>query len=59
MPETDYSETDGRERLKNNIKDLLRRYFESDDEGAPNAEHDPYYTAQDFVDDIHELVGTI
>ena len=45
--------------LKLNVKNLLRRYFECNDNGEPNPEHDPYYTAQDFVDDIHDLIGNI
>lgn len=41
------------------IRHLLRRYFECDDNGDPNVEHDPDYTAQNFVDDVHDLVGNI
>ena len=41
------------------IRRLLRRYFECNDNGDQNPEHDPDYTAQNFVDDIHELVGNI
>jgi len=41
------------------IRHLLRRYFECDDNGDPNAEYDPEYTAQDCIDDIRELVGNI
>ena len=39
------------------IRRLLRRYFECNDNGDPNPEHDPNYTAQNFVDDIHDLIG--
>ena len=41
------------------IRHLLRRYFECDDNGSPNAEYDPEYTAQECIDDIRELVGNI
>lgn len=41
------------------IRHLLRRYFECNDNGDQNPEHDPDYTAQNFIDDIHELVGNI
>ena len=41
------------------IRHLLRRYFECDDNGDKNAEYDPDYSAQDCIDDIRELVGNI
>lgn len=41
------------------IRHLLRRYFECDDNGDANAEYDPDYTAQECIDDIRELVGNI
>ena len=41
------------------IRRLLRRYFECNDNGDSNPEHDPNYTAQNFVDDIHDLIGDI
>lgn len=41
------------------IKDVLRIYFEVDDNGYENSTHDPYYTAQNALDDIHEIVGDI
>lgn len=41
------------------IRHLLRRYFECDDNGDKNAEYDPEYTAQDCIDEIRELVGNI
>ena len=37
----------------------LTRYFETDVNGDPIPEHDPNYSAQDFVDDVHFLVGRI
>ena len=45
--------------LKNRIKTVLKRYFECDDCGNPNKEHDPDYTAQNAIDDIHEIIGNI
>ena len=45
--------------LAKNIRNLLKRYFECNDNGDPNPEHDPYYTAQDFADDVHDLIGDI
>ena len=45
--------------LKNKIKTVLRRYFEADDNGEPNKEFDANYTAQDAIDDIHDIVGDI
>ena len=45
--------------LKNRIIEVLRRYFETDDSGDFNKKHDDSYTAQDAIDDIHEIVGEI
>ena len=56
---TDYSEECDYNALKNKIKKVLKRYFECDDSGDPNKEHDPDYTAQDAIDDIHEIIGEI
>ena len=56
---TDYSDECDYNALKNKIKKVLKRYFECDDCGDPNKEHDPDYTAQDAIDDIHEIVGEI
>ena len=36
---------------------MLRRYFEADDDGNPNEEYDPGFSAQDALDEIKELVG--
>lgn len=41
------------------IKDVLRRYFEVDDNGNDNPEYDDFYTAQEAVDAIHDIVGEI
>ena len=44
---------------KEKLRKLLRRYFETDDNGDPIPEHDPNYSLQDFADDVHFLVGRI
>ena len=44
---------------KEKLRKLLRRYFETDDNGDPIPEHDPNYSLQDCVDDVHFLVGRI
>lgn len=60
MPDTtDYTEELDYNALKNKIKDVLRRYFETDDDGEPNEEFDDGYTAQQAIDDIHDIVGDI
>lgn len=41
------------------IKDVLRNYFECDDAGNPNPGFDDDMTAQDALDEIHEIVGSI
>lgn len=41
------------------IKAVLRKYFEVDDSGVDNAEYDPNFSAQDAIDEIHEIVGNI
>ena len=45
--------------LVDKIRQLLKRYFETDVNGDPIPEHDPNYSAQDFIDDVHFLVGRI
>lgn len=60
MPEhEDYSEACDYESLKRQIKKVLRRYFECDDNGNPNKEFDDTYTAQEAIDEIHRIVGDI
>ena len=60
MPDTiDYSEECDYNALKNGIKQILLKYFECDDNGDPSPTHDEYYTAQDAIDDIHDLIGDI
>lgn len=41
------------------VRDVLRRYFEEDDRGRHNKQYDPYYSAQDAIDDIHYAIGDI
>lgn len=41
------------------IKDVLRSYFECDDAGNPNPGFDDDMTAQDALDEIREIVGSI
>ena len=48
-----------KEELVEKIKAIMRRYFECDDNGNPNPTFDEYYTAQEVVDDIKDLVGEI
>ena len=60
MPEAiDCTEELDYNALKNKIKAVLRRYFETNDDGEPNEEFDDGYTAQQAVDDIHDIVGEI
>jgi len=48
-----------RKSITEQIKEVLRRYFECDDHGHENEEYDPYLSAQDVVDEIHDIVGDI
>ena len=41
------------------IKNVLRRYFDYDDNGNPTKEFDENFTAQDAIDEIHDIVGDI
>lgn len=60
MPETtDYTEECDYNALKNKIKGVLRRYFETDDNGDDNEEFDDSYTAEQAIDDIHDIIGEI
>jgi len=43
----------------NKIKDVLRRYFVSNDNGDLNPEFDEYLTSTDAIDEIHRIVGNI
>lgn len=60
MPDTtNHTEELDCNALKNKIKNILRRYFDINDNGDPNPEFDEYYTAQQAIDDIHDIVGDI
>lgn len=41
------------------IKNILRQYFEVDDNGNPNAVFDDSFTATEAIDEIHTIVGEI
>lgn len=41
------------------VKAILRKYFDTNDEGETNPEYDEDYSAQDAIDDIHDIVGSI
>lgn len=41
------------------IKNVLRKYFEYDDNGNPNEEYDPNFSATDAIEEIHQIAGKI
>lgn len=41
------------------IREILRRYFECNDRDERNPQYDENYSAQNAIDDIHEIVGNI
>lgn len=41
------------------IRNVLRRYFEVDDNGNPNPEYDESFEPQAAIDEIHEIIGDI
>jgi hypothetical protein len=45
--------------IEEQIKAVLRRYFEMNDHGDANPEHDDCFTAADAIDNIHSIVGDI
>ena len=45
--------------VEEQIKAVLRRYFEVNDNGDTNPEHDERFTASDAIDNIHSIVGDI
>ena len=47
------------EVLIENIKTVLRKYFEYDDNGNPNEEYDPHFECSEAIDEIHDIVGDI
>jgi hypothetical protein len=48
-----------KEELVKKIKAILRWYFIYDDNGDPNPTFNEYYTAEEAIDDIKDLVGEI
>lgn len=59
LPVGDASEDCDYNYLKKQIVGVLRRYFDYNDNGDPNPEFDDTYTAQEAIDDIHEIIGNI
>lgn len=45
--------------LKEGIQKILLKYFDTTDAGESSPLWDEDYTAQEAIDDIHELVGEI
>lgn len=45
--------------LKTQIANVLRKYFEYNDNGEPNDEYDPDFAPQDALDEIHNIIGGI
>ena len=41
------------------IKNVLRRYFEVDDNGEVSKTYDENFAAADAINEIHEIVGKI
>lgn len=48
-----------RKSIKEQIKEVLRKYFEEDDHGNKNEDYDDTFSAQDAIDEIHDIVGDI
>jgi len=53
----DYAEECDYNNLKSRIQKVFRRYFECNDNGDYNKEFDDCYTAQEALDDIHDIIG--
>lgn len=45
--------------VEDKIRAVLRRYFEVNDNGDVNPEYDDCFTAQDAIDEIHDIIGEI
>ena len=41
------------------IKNVLRRYFDTDDNGEVSKTYDEHFSAADAIDEIHKIVGKI
>lgn len=46
-------------KIIEDVKETLRRYYRFDDKGRPNKGYDEAFSAQDAVDEIHDIVGDI
>ena len=55
----DYSEECDYNYLKKRIAEVLRRYFDTNDNGDPNPEFDDCFTAEEAIDEIHDIIGEI
>ena len=55
----DYSDECDYNYLKKKITKVLRRYFDTDDNGDPNPEFDDCFTAEEAIDEIHDIIGGI
>lgn len=45
--------------LKEGIQKILLKYFDTNDAGEVSPLYDEDYSAQEAIDDIHDLVGEI
>ena len=48
-----------RKSISEQIKEVLRKYFEYHDNGNKNEEFDETFSAADALDEIHYIVGDI
>jgi len=47
------------DEIAERVKNVLRKYFEYDDNGHPNENYDETFEAQSAIDEIHEIIGNI
>ena len=45
--------------VEDKIRAILRRYFECNDNGDTNPEFDEYFSAEEAIDEIHNIIGEI
>ena len=55
----DYAEDCDYNYLKKSIKDVLKRYYPTNDAGDPNPNWDDSFTAIEALDEIYEIIGGI
>lgn len=48
-----------RKSIKEQIKEVLKKYFEEDDRGHKNEEYNPHLSAQETIDEIRDIIGGI